>query len=257
MTGNVTMADTNKVREYCATLDSDVAYYQGLVSDLENAKTKIQANWEGDAVAISDVIARIDQTIKTYKEGLIPAVSGLSTSMVEMADAVDQVSNNTVEESTDVTTDTTVAGSSNGPGNIVGGALSGAAIGAGIGSIIPGVGTAIGAGVGALVGGLGGGVGAAVDNNTFEDAFWSKHGNNFKEAWTSRDWTDQWDYSECEGIIDGIGQTVDGLLGTVSDLTGSIRDTVGAGINFVFDGAGEALGGLAKGVGKFFGSLFG
>ena len=230
MTGNVQIANTTEARNHCATLDSSVTYYNNLVADLKNAKDKINANWEGDAAAISDVSTRIDQIIAVFESQLIPSMSGLSTSIVEFADEVDKLSNNTVEQQ-----------SENDAGNVVGGTLTGAGIGAAIGSIIPGIGTAIGAGVGAVIGGISGGVGAGVSNDTFEDSFWEKHGNNFVDAWTSRSWTDQWDYSECEGIFDYAGQTVDGVLGTASDLIGGAVDTVGAGVNFVFDGAGEVI----------------
>lgn len=260
MTGNIDISDTSKAREQCGVLDSTANYYTELVNELRNAKTKIQANWEGDAAAIYDVIARIEQVIATFDASIIPAVTGLSASVVQFAEEIDKVRNNTIDnesgnpsgtpvvtpgDGSAPTTSTTPSSSGGGVGNIVGGAATGAAIGAGIGSIIPGVGTAIGAAVGAAIGGVSGGVGAAVDGaNTFEDAFWNKHGENFVEAWTSRDWTDQWDYSECEGVIDVLGQTVDGVLGTASDVIGGVVDTVGAGVNFVVDGIGELFGGL-------------
>ena len=256
---NVQIANTTEARTYCGTLDSGVTYYTNLVSELKNAKAKIEANWEGDAAAIYDVVTRIEQIAAIYEQNIIPAMTGLSTSIVNFADEIDKVGGNTIDNPGNGSTPTTPENSGNGTngtptttqpstgsngggaGNVIGGALTGAGIGAGIGAF----GGPIGAGIGAAVGAVVGGVGAGFDGeNTFENAFWSKHGENFGEAWTSRDWTDQWDYSECEGFIDVIGQTADGLLGTATDLAGSLLDTVGAGVNFLVDGIGELFGGL-------------
>lgn len=254
MSGNIEIANAGEVRNCCATLDKGVTYYKNLISELKNAKTKIQANWEGDAVAITEVITRIDQVTAVFEANVIPAMEGLSTSMVRFADESEKVSNNTIENSTNVTgtsnpgngsaggtTSTDTSKDGGGFGNIAGGALTGAGIGAGIGAFGGPIGAGIGAGIGAVVGGVGAGIDGG---NTFENSFWGKHGNNFADAWTSRSWTDQWDYSECEGVLDVIGQTADGLVGTVSDLAGSILDTGGAVVNFVVDGIGELFGGL-------------
>lgn len=253
--GEIIIDDTQLARDYCATLDAGVQYYTNLVTELRSARDKISANWEGDAAAIYDVISRIDQITSTIDASIVPAMSGLSVSIVNLANELDKVTDKTVDEGGNTNggtqingdgdgsqpTTTTPTENGNGAGNVIGGTLTGAGIGAAIGSIIPGIGTAIGAGIGAAIGGVSGGVGAAVNNNTFEDAFWSKHGDNFADAWTSRSWTDQWDYSECEGVIDAVAQTADGLIGTATDVVGAVVDTAGAAVNFIVDGAGELV----------------
>ena len=257
MTGNINIANTDEARNCCASLDHFVQYASEMSTILGATADKMKANWEGNSAALDDVLKKIADTKKTL-ELIGSSMNELSVSVVDFANEIDKVAgneiggnitvggNNTpgtpVGSAGDGSAPTTTAPSEGGgAANVVGGTLTGAGIGAAIGLVGGPVGAGIGAGIGAAVGG----VGSAFDGgNTFENAFWEKHGQNFADAWTSRDWTDGWDYSECEGVIDVIGQTADGLVSSVTDVAASILDTAGATINFVVDGLGELLGGL-------------
>ena len=96
MSGNIEIANTNEARNCCQTLDAGIAYYENLITELTNAKGKIQTNWEGDSAALNDVITRIDSTITVF-DATIRAAKGLSQNVVAFADKIDEVSNNTVE----------------------------------------------------------------------------------------------------------------------------------------------------------------
>lgn len=251
------MADTAQAREQCAILDTGVAYYNNLVSELKNAKTKIQSNWEGDAAAIHDVITKIDQVTTIYESKIIPSMSGLSASIIEMADEIDRHQGNEIDnEGSTIPNQTPNSGDNGGSRPNIGagigaGAASGAALGAGIGaavgSVVPIVGTGLGAGIGAAVGGVGGAItgglssAASGSSSILEGEFWSEHGENFAEAWTSQDWASDWDYSECDGLLDYVGATFDGVVGSVGNVVGGLVDTVGAGVNFVVDFVDELL----------------
>lgn len=93
----ITFTSTQQARTNAQSLSTDAQYYVEIVTSLENAKTQITANWEGDSQDILDITTRIDTVTTSFNQKIIPALNKLSNGVISFADAIDTTANQNVE----------------------------------------------------------------------------------------------------------------------------------------------------------------
>lgn len=76
-------------------LISDANYYSNLVSQLEDAKAKLNSNWEGDTADIQSIIVKIDKVSASFSQ-LIPLMQRMGQELISFANESQKISERTV-----------------------------------------------------------------------------------------------------------------------------------------------------------------
>lgn len=115
----IAFTDTMKAQAAGESIMGD--NYHSIITELENARTEISLNWEGDTTDINDIITRIDTVINEFKNKIGPAVTQLGKGVYNFSIAVNQVASADVETGAATGTDvngegTATSGDSSKPG---------------------------------------------------------------------------------------------------------------------------------------------
>ena len=92
------ICSTAEARSYATELKTAENLYLEVVENLKTTKTQIQSNWEGDTADINDIITRIDDICTTFESSIIPGLNKLNTGVNTLADDIDKIASNTVDD---------------------------------------------------------------------------------------------------------------------------------------------------------------
>lgn len=95
MNEDIKLQDSAQVKELANSLIEDAQFYSTLVTQLEDAKAKLQQNWEGDVADIQSIILEINVVVNGFNV-LIPNINDMANALIEFANSSEQTSNNTV-----------------------------------------------------------------------------------------------------------------------------------------------------------------
>lgn len=180
---DIQITSTSQARTSAATLAEDAAYYTSLVEELKNASAQIQANWEGDAADINDIVTRIATVCGEFEAKIVPTLKDLSAAITSLADDIDVAASSTVE------------GGSN--------AVSG-------GSDTSNTDTAAATET------------AAAEGGKEKKGFWQYHGDNFANDWDYSGCDSGLDYigATVDGIVGTVGSAVNFVVDGCSEILG-------------------------------------
>lgn len=111
--------DTSIVNPEAENLISCANEFGSVISSLIYIGNQIQTNWEGDGADITGVLDSINNVSEYYETKIIPAMSKLGNGMLAFSDALNEVTNSTLDQTTTVNSDInqdTMASSSNNGG---------------------------------------------------------------------------------------------------------------------------------------------
>ncbi|MGM9881852.1 MAG: hypothetical protein ACI31S_03300 [Bacilli bacterium] len=92
--------DTSIVNPEAENLISCANEFGSVISSLLYIGNQIQTNWEGDGADITGVLDSINNVSEYYETKIIPAMSKLGNGMLAFSDALNEVTNSTVDNST-------------------------------------------------------------------------------------------------------------------------------------------------------------
>ena len=179
---DIQITSTSQARTSASTLAEDAAYYTTLVEELRTASTQIQANWEGDAADINDIVSRIEIVCGEFEAKIVPTLKDLSSAITTLADDIDVAASSTVE-----------GGSNDVSGND---------------------GTSTGATDGAA--------GQAAEGGKEKKSFWKYHGDNFANDWDYSGCDSGLDYigATVDGVVGTVGSVVNFVVDGASEILG-------------------------------------
>lgn len=91
------ITNTNQARNCASSLKEDAQFYTQVVQQLEEARTQIVNNWEGDTSDINAICTEILNVSNTFSAKIIPALVNLNTGVTNFADEVDKTASETVD----------------------------------------------------------------------------------------------------------------------------------------------------------------
>ena len=87
---------TSEARNHANEQKNAEETYKNIIENLKAAKSQIQANWEGDATDINDIITRINTITSAFEKAITPSLNKLHTGVTVYAEEVDKIAGNTV-----------------------------------------------------------------------------------------------------------------------------------------------------------------
>lgn len=75
---SIKITDLSVARTCAIRLGEYASYFNTLVTELNNFKTMISSNWEGDSQDIQSIISSVEGVVDEFTAGFIPAFTFLS-----------------------------------------------------------------------------------------------------------------------------------------------------------------------------------
>lgn len=87
----IEFGSTAQAKTDAESLLSNVNYYESLIEELNDAMTKISANWKGNSSDIADIQTHIHEVSINFNTKIIPAMKQLGTGIKIFADNVEKI----------------------------------------------------------------------------------------------------------------------------------------------------------------------